>query len=86
MVSNRCKIQHHSDLTDIISHLEVCTVLLHLSKSTNLLLFCVYRSPNIDVTFQASLCNYIFTMTKKYPNANMRCTGDFNLPDIHRLG
>ena len=71
-----------SDLLDISPHLEVCTVLLHLTKSTNLLLFCVDRSPNTDVTYQASLCNYIITMTKKYPNANICCTGDFNLPDI----
>ena len=68
-----------SDLVDIS---EVCTVLLHLTKSTNLLSFCVDRSPNTDVTYQASLCNYIITMTKKYPNANICCTGDFNLPDI----
>ena len=68
-----------SDLVDIS---EVCTVLLHLTKSTNLLSFCVDRFPNTDVTYQASLCNYIITMTKKYPNANICCTGDFNLPDI----
>ena len=46
-----------SDLVDISPHFEVCTVLLHLLKSSNLFLFCVhsYRSPNTDVTYQASL-------------------------------
>ena len=34
-----------SDFIDSPSDPEVCTVLLHLSESISLLLYCVYRSP-----------------------------------------
>jgi len=40
-----------SDLIDIPPHLEVCTVLLHLSRSADLFLICIYRPPNTDITY-----------------------------------
>ena len=57
--------------------------LLYLSKNSTLLLICAYRPPKHDVSYQSNLCNYIIAMTKKYPNAKIFCTGDFNLPDIN---
>ena len=48
-----------SDLIDSPSDLEVCTVLLHLSQSVSLLLFCVYRPPNTDIPYLANLCDYV---------------------------
>jgi len=68
-----------SDQIDPISHLEVCTVLLCQPK---ILLICAYRPPNADMSYQNRLCEYIITMARKYPDANVCCTGDFNLPDI----
>jgi len=71
-----------SDLIDIPPHLEVCTILLHLSRSVDLLFICIYRPINTDITNQENLCNYTITIARKYPNANICCTGDFNLPNI----
>ena len=55
----------------------MCTVLLHLSNDSKLLLICAYRPPNVDTSYQTDLCNYITT------DANICCTGDLNLPDVN---
>ena len=72
-----------SDFIDSPSDLEVCTVLLHLSESVSLLLFCVYRSPNTDISYLTNMCDYIITVVSNYPDAIICCTGDFSLPDIN---
>ena len=53
-----------SELVENSPHLEVCTVLLYPSKSSTILLICVYRPPKHDVSYQSNLYSYIIAMTK----------------------
>ena len=48
-------------------------------------LFCVYRSPNTDTLYLTNLCGYAITLSHKYHDAIICCTGNFNLPDIRSL-
>jgi len=71
-----------SHLIDAQPHIETCAVSLQLANNQQLILVCVYRAPNTDITYQENLCNYIIDLAVKYPNSAIYCAGDFNLPDI----
>ena len=70
------------DVIDAPSHLEVCSVLLKLSRNTDVIIICAYRPPRADTTYQTNLCKYIIDIVDKYPEKIVCCFGDFNLPDI----
>ena len=51
-----------SHLIDVQPHIETCTVSVQLVNNQQLILICVYRAPNADITYQVSLCNYIIDL------------------------
>lgn len=64
--------------------LEVVVVFIPRQNSVNtdIILACVYIPPSVSHLAIDPLYNLLSVLTKKYQNANIYITGDFNMPDI----
>ena len=53
------------DKLDGPSLLDACTISLQLDKNKQLILICVYRPPQANITYLRNLCDFIVDKVKK---------------------
>jgi len=81
LIGVKCNVL--SDLVDLSSESEACSVQIQLPHNKQLIIICAYRPPYPDLSYQTNLCNYVIDIVSRHPDAIVCCTGDFNLPDIN---